>query len=297
MMNTVHPLAEYLAPLAVDISDSEKESVIGEAVKNLTAGNAYLIGFSGKKAAGKDTLAMKFQENLPIMAGMTQISAGIKNEASEMFGIFYEWIEREKSIHADNLKSGRSAATFDTSSLETERAARESTRYEKFATRFNVTHRNIDHIYKTVYSLLKTTSGIDGYSRANEVIAALQYLGKDVRQPQDDVYWTRKMLWLVALNASKGITSLVPDVRFTHDAQSVTDCGGYLIRIDIDKDEQVKRLQNRDGVVVSDDILNHPSETELDDYTGFDLRIDSQSGDADEIYTVAAGNWRKKVDF
>jgi hypothetical protein len=293
-MTSVHPIAQYVAPLNVGISEDEKKAIIDEGLKNLESGKASIIGFSGKKGAGKDTLAQGFIEALNGNASMTPISTGIKNEASEMIAMFYSWIETEKKIHEQNVKSGQTSAHRDTSDLDTQKQERHTRRISTFAKKFNTSNKHAEIMYTTVYRLLKSKPGVTGYSRDNEVIALLQFLGKDVRQPQDEVYWTRKMLWNVLENASKGATSLIPDIRFLHDANSTKECGGYLIRADIEREEQLKRLQIRDGVEVSNSILDHPSETSLDDYNGFDLRFNSSDKSPEESFSFAWNAWKHK---
>lgn len=290
-MTVNHPLADYLSELKVDVDSDEKTRIIDAAVNNLISKKAFVVGFSGKKAAGKDTLAHGFEKTIPGTSSLTQISTGIKDEATEMFKDIYLWLERENEIRDENLRSGNASAGRDISGLDSERSFRFKSRFGAFAKKFNATAKNAETIYSTAYPLLKNKSGVTGYNRENEVISVLQYLGKDVRQPQDSLYWTRKMLWQVAVKASKEISSFVPDVRFLHDAMAVSDIGGFVIRLDITKAEQLARLKIRDGVDVSDAVLNHPSETALDDYEGFNLRLATGASSPEEIHAQAEKAW------
>jgi hypothetical protein len=285
-------LSGYLTPLTVDVDEAEKNSVISSAKQNLDNGTAYVLGFSGKKGAGKDTVAQYFIQQLTKDghgAQKAQISTEIKNEAQEMFNCIYTWLDDSarqnqtipiaRNAHMENYSIDRDMAWAGF-----ERA---------FTSRFNISHQNFEHIISLVYPLLKRYKNINGFSRNNEVIALLQYLGKDVRQPQDELYWVRKAVWKIALNASNGISSLVPDVRFIHDARSVLDVGGYLVRLDISPEEQAKRLMQRDGVIVPPETLNHISETALDDFKDFNLRIDATVGDADYTGKTIYKSWKE----
>lgn len=277
-MNTML-LPDYLAPLTVDVDDAEKNRVIAVAVKNLDEGKAHVVGFSGKKGAGKDTASEYFINKWASeghQATYTRISAGIKDEAQAMFDSIYAWLDgssqQTKMIpisQSSKLEKYSSDRTLAWKGFE-----------RSFTSQFDISHRHFEHIMSLVYPLLKKDKSITGLSRNNEVIALLQYLGKDVRQPQDELYWVRKAVWAIALNASNGISSLVPDVRFLHDAQSVLNVGGFLARLDITPEEQAKRLMSRDGVTVPPETLNHISETALDDFQDFHIRIDSTVGDA-----------------
>lgn len=294
-MTPNHPLANYVAPLT-GIDESEKERIIKAGISNLESGSVSIIGFSGKKGAGKDTLAANFLKALDGKAELTPISTGIKNEASKMFEMMYSWIYSERKIHDSNVKSGKTSAHMDISGLVRRKQERHELHIAEFANRFDTSRKHAQVIYTTIYPLLKSHDGVTGYNRENEVIAVLQYLGKDVRQPQDDVYWTRKMLWNVLNNASQGLNSLIPDVRFTHDAGALKECGAFLIRSDINRAEQLKRLEIRDGVEVSNAILDHPGETALDDYQGFDLRFNSSDKTPEESFEIAWDAWKNRQE-
>lgn len=285
-------LSDYLVPLIVEVDDSEKNRVISSAMQNLATGKAYVVGFSGKKGSGKDTAAQYFIDQLAAEgheATYTRISAGIKNEAQEMFDSIYTWLD-------GSAKQTNMIPIAQRSKLENYSADRTLAwkGFEKsFTSRFDISHRDFEHIMSLVYPLLKKDKTITGLSRNNEVIALLQYLGKDVRQPQDQLYWARKAVWAIALNASNGITSLVTDVRFLHDAQSVLDASGYLVRLDISPEEQAKRLMERDGVTVPSETLNHISETALDNFECFNLRIDTTVGDASYTGDIIYTSWKE----
>lgn len=285
-------LADYLAPLVVDVDDAEKNRIISSAIQNLGDGRAHVIGFSGKKGAGKDTMAHYFIEQLSAdehYAKQAPISAGIKNEAQEMFDSIYAWLDAPvKPINAIPISQNAHIQSYVTDRSIAWRGFENS-----FTSRFNVSHRNFEYIMYLVYPLLKKDKTITGMSRNNEVISLLQYLGKDVRQPQDELYWVRKALWNIALNASNGMSSMVTDVRFAHDAGSVLDVGGYLVRLDISPEEQAKRLMERDGVVVPPETLNHISETALDDFEDFNVRVDTTVGDSCYTGETIYKSWKE----
>lgn len=285
-------LSDYLAPLNVGVDDAEKNRVISSAIQNLENGNAYVVGFSGKKGAGKDTASEYFIRQWASEgreATYTRISAGIKNEAQAMFDSIYAWLdESDRRPNVIPISDNSHLSDFSVNRTIAWNAFEKS-----FTARFDISHRDFEHIISLVYPLLKKDRTITGLSRNNEVIALLQYLGKDVRQPQDALYWVRKAMWAIALNAANGVNSLVPDVRFIHDAQSVLDVGGYLARLDISPEEQAKRLMGRDGVTVPPETLNHISETELDDFKDFNIRVDATVGDSDYTGGIIYKSWKE----
>ena len=72
--------------------------------------------------------------------------------------------------------------------------------------------------------------------------------------------------WVIALMSEYSTFDnwIVTDVRFPNEAEAIKKEGGTLIRIEGDPSNERKNSK-RD--------LNHPSETSLDDYDGFDYKI------------------------
>ena len=88
--------------------------------------------------------------------------------------------------------------------------------------------------------------------------------------------------WLSATNSKWIIT----DVRFPNEAQAIKDRGGILIRIN-----RPQYLDN--GLVIRKD--EHPSETALDDYDGFDYVIENDGTVQDLIDKVKSLNIVERI--
>lgn len=117
-----------------------------------------------------------------------------------------------------------------------------------------------------------TSSGLDG----NELYRLMmQSWGTDVRRADDPYYWVKRTMNTVRKNAIKGVTTIIDDCRFTNEADAILSACGVLIRLDIDPQEQLRRLTKIRGISHDNDILAHPSETQLDDYQKFSLRVDN----------------------
>jgi hypothetical protein len=84
----------------------------------------------------------------------------------------------------------------------------------------------------------------------------LQWWGTNFKRHfHGDDYWVKQTLAEIVEAMSNGFTMIViPDVRFQTEATTIKDCGGYLVRI-------ARPTQLID---------NHISETDLDNYKGFD---------------------------
>lgn len=73
---------------------------------------------------------------------------------------------------------------------------------------------------------------------------------------------------------SKTNNFIITDSRFVNEIESLNIFDTFKIDLRISKDEQLRRITNRDGTILSLDELNHLSECELDGYKNFDLILD-----------------------
>ena len=90
----------------------------------------------------------------------------------------------------------------------------------------------------------------------------LQWWGADIMRTLVDPDY-----WIKAIDRTWGSgVIIIDDIRFPNEADYIKKHGGYLIRLDTTYTE------------TSIEIANHPSETALDDYQGFDLRLSPEYG-------------------
>lgn len=94
----------------------------------------------------------------------------------------------------------------------------------------------------------------------------LQQLGTNVlREGFNKNVWINALM--LELSKSKG-NYIITDCRFKNEADAIKNAGGFLIRVNR-PDNPIARNSNRD--------LSHPSETDMDDYTGFDAVIENDA--------------------
>ena len=137
---------------------------------------------------------------------------------------------------------------------------------------------------KQVCSIISGTDLEDGYTEKGKekFIESLnltlgrfqQLLGTNLRSIHPDI-WVIPVIDQYLKNCNK--VCVVSDVRFKNEADSIKQNGGILIRIN----RNIKVNNGRDPL--------HISETDLDDYSGFDLVIDN-NGTIEELI-------RKAIDF
>lgn len=90
----------------------------------------------------------------------------------------------------------------------------------------------------------------------------LQWWGTDYRRAQDPDYWVKRLQ--ETLDRDNPEVALITDVRFTNEADTIHKMGGYVVK--------VERTTKPDVIVPA-----HPSEQDLDGYTGWDFHIRAAS--------------------
>lgn len=160
-----------------------------------------LIGISGKKQCGKDTICK-------IIKALDE-----------------RWV---KHAFADKLKQALAIIL--------------NVRVEAFE----------DNIFKMSYSEIAKPEG--GYYTNREL---LQRFGTEVGRSISPTLWVDALF----TSYSEHDHWIIPDVRFPSEAQAIKDRGGIIIRVD-------RETPFHD---------THPSEVALDNYEGFDYRIDNNN--------------------
>lgn len=272
---TTNKLQEFLAPINKNYPN--KEALIDEAVKAIENKKVHVLGFSGKKASGKDTFAGMFMERFEksgLKAEEVPLSLGIRAEATMMFGEIHGWLAKQTPFRNEAPKQEFIEELAEQMDLEVEH-----TRY----------------IVETILPVIEKQGLVTGWARDNEITAVLQFLGNEARLPKDELYWVRKSLWTVAVNAVNNVSSFNPSLRFVHDADSLKAVGGYLIRLEVSPEKQAERLLSRDGVVVPPETLNHISETALDAYKGFDGVYENNGDEIKPVFKEMWTDWAKEA--
>lgn len=262
--------SETLAKYSLPNTDAE---VLSKAVGAINSGSVSILGFSGKKGAGKDTFAEGFRKKLESEGQQVEIVAfgsAVKGEATSIIEQVRFWLNVD---NASLTKDEFLAKLALTNNISVEQAA---------------------HIYDLVARDLGNDGGsLDGWSRTPSVLALVQYLGTDVRQPQDKLYWVRRTVQDITVNAFMGVSTIISDVRFFHEVETIQEISAYVVRVNVSPEIQAERLAKRDSIVLTAAALNHRSETELDNYEKFDDVVDNNSGNLNEKIHDSYARWNE----
>lgn len=197
----------------------------------------FLFAMSGKMAAGKDTIGELLSEKLGDLE---------HKEIKEVsFGQLIRLeVDKMVSLYKDDL-------------IENDSRLNE----------FNVDLENLA-------KLCEILGESSAFGRSEDSRKALQFWGTDIRRNQNPNYWINSMFNFVIDNVSEGISINITDARFPNEVELVEDLGGVVIRLEISRELQKSRIKERDGIIVTDEALDHISETILDDYK-FDKVFDN----------------------
>jgi len=202
------------------------------------------IALSGKLACGKSRLAEELKRDL----NYTIISIGtvIKKTTS----LLIEDTERFKMYLQDMLQHQK-----DTAKLADEVIAN----FEKnFSRKSFVLDANGDYVKNDSYRGL------------------VQYIATSMRKKLGEDVWVMFIAKEAEKKSKQGILVVCDDLRFPSEKEIFENYRFNIVRLDVSKEVQKKRIQMRGDGEISEEQLNHPSETALDD-ANFDLRIDTDN--------------------
>lgn len=211
-----------------------------------------LLSVSGKMGAGKDTVAPLVLDGLSIRnAAHMFFAQPLKKELNDLIEII-----------RDNDSDDEASAVI--------------------AEVMSVPGQLADQVVSRIGPEVREDLSETSYSRTKEMRFALQFWGTEVRRAQDDSYWVRKAVRSILDVLADGRSVYVTDARFTNEIDALREILAITVRLDVSSQVQARRILTRDGVRISESARLHPSETTLDDYDGFDIRLNTDTVGVDE---------------
>lgn len=238
------PTAEQVAAFrGAALEAGVTAGTVDKALAAVTDGKVVGVSFSGKLTAGKDSIAEATMQALGHQDAVHEFFARpLKDEVSQMLDV----IRREGRFGAHT-------------------AARE------ISEMMNIPLEQAGVMVGALV-LDPQLEQLTGWSRTPATRFVCQYHGTEVRRAQDPSYWSKRWLANVVEIMAEGKSVYCTDTRFVNEAEVSHLAFFQVIRLDVSRATQEARLQSRDGLSADVSVLDHPSETGLDDYEGFDLR-------------------------
>jgi len=225
--------------------------VVDTAMTRLGQGTATLLVMSGKMGSGKDTLGPLVLDALGCSRYTHRYYADrLKDEVDQML---------THVRYLDNVA--------------------EVAHYLQLAWNMNPEHAQTlaGPLYTSAQDVTLTAR-----ARTPDTRFVLQYYGTNVRRAADDNHWVKPGLATMLTDITHGtphqcMSTYVTDARFANEVDWPAKAGATVVRLQISRAEQLKRLHRRDGAAPSEEALNHRSETALDDYDfGVTVQVDGK---------------------
>lgn len=133
---------------------------------------------------------------------------------------------------------------------------------------------------KEVVLLIKKELRANKYAKAEDrtpnMRKILQFWGTDVRRNAHENYWVLKAEQQLKEKIRKLQKFYITDARFTNEFDLVKKLGGELFYLDVSKEEQIRRIQERDGITPTIESLTHQSELESKEYLHYTDTINTE---------------------
>lgn len=242
-----------------------ENSIVRAAQENIYNGEVKLIGFSGKICSGKDTVAENYLKSLKKKEkGSTFFAEYLKAEITVIMGII-----REEYQNTPVIK--RMLKTYVKTSIQ------------RISKEMGVTEEEAKIVYGMVSEDAITSDVSNGFTRTPGIRSGTQHWATEIRREQNPLYWVQKTASTFTQMIADGVDTVVTDVRFPNEAQSILDLGGILVRLDVSLSEQQRRLLVRDGIGINRDQLMHTSEISLDEYYKFTVRVNTDQKSPNDV--------------
>lgn len=230
--------------------------------------NAYLVGISGKMGSGKDTVASLFAERFSQSVEKVVIRSfadGLKDEVARI--VTYALMSQSKQDFCDSVTSWSRISSTQAQEL------------------LKVLHPLIASLLEQRVEANEVTAELLYRNPADKPLVreVLKFWGNDVRRAQNPDYWVDMAAVYAKEQVGSGVSCIIPDVRRQNEAGFIKDAVGLLVRLNVSKEEQRRRLLSRDNKLSDRSAFTHITETDLDDYDRFDLILDTDSMGPEEV--------------
>lgn len=242
-------------------------SVRDEGLRRINSGEVAVLGFSGKKGSGKDTISQAVAEQFKRHGEKGDLEYPFdKVLTNEIVEHPFAFALKQETTGVIDAMDSILKAGIDVSEM--------TRRVSKL---YNIEEKDVADIYSTIRTKINTGAVVipNGWNRTEEVWQILRFLGTEVRQAQDPYYWVKQTFDSIVKNACEGKNTFINDVRFNNEIEPLILLGGFVTRVDVTPEAQLGRLKNRDDVVPTAEALKHRSEVELDYFTKFHYRFDN----------------------
>lgn len=229
------------------------KSIVEESFQKLANNEVIFVAVSGKMGSGKDTVAPLILERLGYK---NNIHESFAKELKAEINTLISLIQESKGLHDAIQKMIEVIDPLVLPAIE---------------------------VLAYIYGDVKTGVVKNSTDRNPNMRRALQEWGTEVRRAEEENYWVKKSLKNIFNQLSNGVSVYVTDARFQNEINSIMESRGKTIRLLVNKEEQAARIRLRDNIEVTEQMRNHASELDLDNYTNFSQIIDTNYRTINEV--------------
>lgn len=147
-----------------------------------------------------------------------------------------------------------------------------------------------EEVYEKLKKIaINTTNNTRDHTEEMRIV--LQTYGTEYRRTLNKDYWVNKVKKIIEDNPDD--LFYITDARFVNEIEMLESLGTFLVKLDISEDEQLRRLEFRDGIKRKQTELKHSSETELDLFDRYDFIIDTSDKDSQDVFFDIMKEYRK----
>lgn len=143
--------------------------------------------------------------------------------------------------------------------------------------RTSIPTQHLPEVVENVHTALVQDPFLTENTRTPENRRILQKLGS-IWLPHE-AWLPEEMMKIAAREQEQGLNTAIVGGRYPVDVDIPRRNGALIVRLDINRETQLRRMKNRDGIDPTPEAiqgLEHPGETALDDWD-FDLRINNDN--------------------
>lgn len=131
------------------------------------------------------------------------------------------------------------------------------------------------------------------YERSSEIRTLLQLYGTEYRRNQDPDYWVNKVKDIIKANPNQ--LYYITDARFLNEIQMLHDLNVFIVKLITNEQEQMKRIEIRDGLMPTKEQMKHASENEFELFKDYDYIVDNSNEESQETYFKILQHYRRTM--
>jgi hypothetical protein len=148
-------------------------------------------------------------------------------------------------------------------------------------------------IYERLKEIALKTKDEKVSSHSKNMTTVLQIYGTEYRRSNNPNYWVEKVERIIKQNPEK--IYCITDARFLNELEMLYDNNCFLVKLQVEPEEQLSRLAFRDGEVPDLEQNNHISENEFEEFNHFNYIINSTNKTSQETFYEILKKYREDI--